>query len=455
MTSQRHSLKRQAAACYKGKKWFLRFLNPQALPPKQLTQSIALEESRLPHILRLSVALIGAFMGIFLLWATLTDIEEVALASGEVVPSGYVQSVQHLEGGIVQEIYVQEGDVVERGDPLIRLDDTSAGADLNQMLARKKSLNLRAERLRKFAGAVSNGEALDEEEKAILNSMEVARERQKHVLTAQLTQKRDELNGLTAKRKALEKNVQITQKQHDIHRSLADKGYGSELMALNAAKDLNQTQGQMQEAQNQENSAIAAIDEADSRLKSLEADLKQQTMEELGTVDAELAELHETLEKYQHMAHRTLMISPVKGVVKGLNVHTLGAVVEPGSVLLELVPLDKAMMVEANINPADVGHLNPGQKVNIKISAYDFSRYGSIHGTLNQISATTFQTEDGGTFYKARIMLDQSHVGNNKGRNLILPGMTLEAGIITGEKSVLAFLLKPLHVAMDSAFSEY
>ncbi len=426
-----------------------------AAPPPHLTQSIALEESPLPHLLRAIVVNIGALLSIFLLWAALTSVEEIASASGQVIPSGYVQAVQHLEGGIVKEIIVHEGDLVEKGQPLIRLDNTSAGADLGQMQAREKSLKAQAERLRQFTQSEASGHKMTKDEQAILNSMEESRDSQRRVITDQIAQKEKELKAFTATRTALEKNMALMEKENTIKQNLAKKGYGSELMALTSQRDFNQMEGTLEEARQQEQAAQDALNEAKSRMESLNADLKSQAMKNLGETEAQIAEVNKSLEKFEGTANRTLVLSPVRGIVKGLNVHTIGAVAEQGKVLLEIVPIDEELMVEAMVLPDDVGHLKPAQTVKVKVSAFDFSRYGSVAGTLGSVSASTFQAEDGKSFYKARIKLEHPYVGDDPKRNLIMPGMTVQADIVTGEKSVLRYLLKPIYVAAEGAFHEH
>jgi membrane fusion protein, adhesin transport system len=424
------------------------------LSPRALTQSITLEEARLPSLFKFSVILIGAVLTAFLSWASFTHIEETASSSGQVVPSDYIQSIQHLEGGIVRQILVKDGDLVEKNAPLFRLDSTDAEADLGQMHARQKALQSQAARLRNFVNADSSAEPLSADEAAILNSMVEARASQEQVLQDQIAQKQKELVALKSTRAALEKNVSLTQQETEMHQEMARKGYGSELTALGSERNLNQIKGQLGEVISQQNRAVDAIREAQSRLTSLGADLKQDAMKTLGTVEAELAEVNKSLAKVESAANRTVITSPARGIIKGLAVHTVGAVIEPGKTLVEIVPVDKDLEVEAMISPTDIGHIKGGQPVKIKVSAYDFSRYGNVTGMLKTISASTFQTEKDQSYYKARIKLDRNYVGNDSQRNLILPGMTVQANIITGDKTVLQYLLKPLHVAADSAFHE-
>jgi HlyD family secretion protein/adhesin transport system membrane fusion protein len=400
--------------------------------------------------------MIGILFAIFLVWAALTPIEEMASASGQVVPSGYIQSVQHLEGGTVQEILVHDGDLVEKDQPLIRLDDTSAAADLGQMRARQQALAQQAERLRSFTdNKATTAAPMTEDETAILNSMTESRDSQRNVLRDQIAQKEKELSALVATHEALNKNVALMEQENTIRQNLTAKGYGSQLMALNSQRDLNQLLGQRDETASEESRARDAVREAQNKLQSLDADLKQQAMKTLGDVEAQLAEVNKLLDKYEHTANHTLITAPVRGIVKGLTVHSIGAVAEPGKLLLEIVPVNEELMVEAQIPPSDVGHLKPGQSVKVKVSAYEFSRYGNIPGTLESVSASTFQNEEKQSFYKTRIKLEKNYAGNDASRNLILPGMTVQADIVTGEKSILGYLLRPIQVAMEGSFHEH
>lgn len=425
----------------------------QSAPPS-LTQATSLEEPRLPSFFTFSVTLIGCLLALFIGWAAFTHVEETATASGEVVPSDYIQSIQHLDGGIVKQILIREGELVEVGQPLVRLDATNADADLGQMRAKQVALQLQAARLRSFA-AGDKTQKLTAEENAILSSMIESRESQATVLRDQIAQKQNELAALKATRAALEKNIALMEKETEMHEQMAKQGAGSQLMALTAERELNQMRGQLNETVSQQSRAIDAIREAQNRVTSAGADLKSEAMKNLGTVEAELAEVDKSIAKVESAADRTLIKSPVRGVVKGLELHTIGAVIEPGKTLMEIVPVQNALEIEAMVSPSDVGQMKPGQKVKIKVSAYDFSRYGNVTGTLENISASTFQTEKKESFYKARIKLDQAYVGKDKTRNLILPGMTVQAGIITGDKTILQYLLKPLQVAADNAFHEH
>lgn len=423
--------------------------------PSDLTQSIALEESVVPKLMHTGIVLIGAIMLLFTIWSAFARVEEISVATGQVVPSGYIQDIQHPDGGIVQEILVHDGDMVEKGAPLVRLDATNANADLGQMQARRQSLQFEASRLRTYVGIAANsGHELTAEEQAILSSMEEARENQRSVVRDQISQREKELNAIEATKSALVKNVKIKREENKLFQDSLKRGSSSKLSALSSERELNDLEGQLRETTSQESRAQDAVREAKSRLQSLDADLKQDAMKKLGTVEAEIAEINKSIARQESAADRTVLVAPVRGIVKGLSVHTLGAVVEAGKVIMEIVPVDEELMIEALLLPSDIGNIKVGQPVKVKVSAFDFSRYGSIPGKIDSISASTFQNEEGQFFYKSRVKLNQNHVGANPETNLILPGMTVQADINTGTKTVLQYLLKPIQVATQNAFSE-
>ncbi len=425
--------------------------------PRALIQSIALEESHVPGILQTSIALIAGFLGVFLLWASLSPVEEVATTSGQIIPSGYIQNIQHLDGGIIKDIMVEDGQLVEKGQPLLKLDSTNAEADLGQMKSRQNTLRLQAERLRSFANgnlSDSKGHTMTVEEIEILKSMEESRSTQQNVLRDQISQREKELEGIRGTRAMLEKNVVLMKQEYDINRRMSARGSGSKIQEMTSERELNALRGQLSETMSQEKRAHDGINEARNRLQSLDAGLKEDAMKTLGQVEGELAETTKSIAKLENTSERTTINSPVRGLVKGLSIHTIGAVVEPGRVLMEIVPVEEELMVEALIMPADIGNLDKGQDVKVKVSAYDFARYGNIPGKIDTISASTFQSEDGQSFYKAKVKLEKNFVGPNSGKNQILPGMTVQADIVTGKKTVLEYLLKPIHQATQNAFQE-
>jgi adhesin transport system membrane fusion protein len=354
--------------------------------PSSLTQSILLDETPLPRLLAFCVGLITLIMTAFIVWASLAHVDEITTASGQIVPSGYIQSVQQLDGGIVTEILVEEGQIVQEGQILFRLDATNANADLGQLQARQASLQDQINRYKSFANDAHAGQTrLTAPEQAILQSMINARNSQRRVLADQLAQKQKELAALNTTRNALEKNMQITAEQARMYTDMAVNGAGSRMMVLNGERDLNQLRGQLDETISGQKQAQDAIREIQSRMQSLDADLKQDAMKNMGQLEAELREVNKSLDKAVATVHRTTVAAPINGIVKGLNVHTLGAVIQPGQVLLDIVPVDSQMMAEVAVSPTDIGHVQVGQAVKHKIATYDLSRYGSLPGQVSNI----------------------------------------------------------------------
>ena len=272
--------------------------------PKALTQSIAMEEARIPGSFHTGINIIGTLMALFIGWAAFTNVQEVAVAQGQIVPNGYVQTVQHLEGGIVRDIMVEDGQMVEKGQPLLKLDDTNANADLGQMLARQKSLQLQATRLRSFSSGQATDDTLTPEEQAILTSMENARTSQQSILNDQMAQKEKELQGIIATRKSISSNLALAREELNINRTLSKRGSVSKMAVMSSERQVNALEGDLANSISQENQITAASGEVRSRLQSLDDDLKQDAMKNLGQVEAELAEINKSITKLQSASNR-------------------------------------------------------------------------------------------------------------------------------------------------------
>ena len=396
-------------------------------------------------------------LSLFLIWGHFTVFDESISATGQLLPAGHVQSIQHLEGGTISAIYVEDGELVDEGQKLLRLNGDNAGADLSQMQSREEALKAEATRLKSFSSH-QNGEAnlqLTKDEKAILTSMEQSRDSQRAVLDMQILQKQKEFQSLSSTKAMLNKNLTLLKSENKIKASLAAKGFGSQLMAITSQRELNDAEGKYDEIISMEARAHDALDEVVSKRKALDADLLQQAMKRYGEVQAQLAELDSALAKLQDAASRTLITSPVRGYVKGLGIHTVGGVVEPGKVLLEVVPVNSPLILEAIIEPQDIARVHEGAQVKIKVSAYDYARYGYATGHVSNVSASTFQTAEGRAFYKTKIALDQPYIGKQDSGARLSAGMTVDASIITGEKTVLQYLLKPVYTLNEGAFREH
>ncbi len=435
-------------------------LRPDPSRTRYLTLAIQLEEGRPPRLMQLSVWLMAAIMICAIAWAAVTKVAQVARAPGEIVPSGYLQPIQHLEGGIIREVLVHEGDLVEAGQVLVRLDHTGVLAELEQVRTRERSLRLQAERLRAFAEGRaadlddSDEQALSADQAAILRSQEKARTSQRLVLERQLAGRRADLESLLGQKKTLQRQLAITGEALEMRKTLTQQGLNSRLTFLDVQREMNRVQGELTTVTVAIGRAREAIAEAEQRLTELESRLSADAMRELGSVTSDLRQIEEARVKLEDRVARTTITSPVRGVIKDLRARMSDTVIPPGGNIAEIVPLGRELIVEARVSPSDIGQLRPGQAVAVKVSTYDFAQFGSVPGRLVHISPSTFHGPQIPPFYKALVRLDRSYAGDDPARNPLLPGMTVLADIKTDERTVLRFLLNPIYRAIDTAFQE-
>ncbi len=277
---------------------------------------------------------------------------------------------------------------------------------------------------------------------------------ERSVLREQLAQKQQGARAADARAAALGKNIAVAQQEFAMLDGLKQKQLITTSRYLDSQRRLNETQGSLSSASSEKQEAQAAIGEFQQRLTMLDARGRSDAYDQLHAAEAEFAQSSERLTKLQERADRREVRAPVTGYVKGLKVTTLGSVVQPGETLAEIVPADDKLLAEVRIRPQDIGQVTLGEKARVKISAYDFARFGAMEGELSMISATTFTDETGQKYYKGRVSLANPYVGNDPQAHRLMPGMTVEADIITGQKTVLGYLLKPVQVAMSNALTE-
>ncbi|CCQ72674.1 HlyD family type I secretion periplasmic adaptor subunit [Magnetospira sp. QH-2] len=430
---------------------------------RYMAQSVLLEESGTSRLVRLAIFLIAGVVVAFVAWSAYTRVDEVAIANGQVVPSGSIQVVQHLEGGIIREILVEEKTLVRSGQPLVRLDPTQAQSELSQVKARRTGLEMRAERLRAFAEGRQPdfGEipphfaSLAYDQLAIFRQQVKTIEAQQDVLRNQLRQKKSALHTVRQQTKAVRSQLKLLDEELAMRDTLVTQGLTSKVLLLNVKREYSTTQGELARLLGQAATALEEIGEVENRLIDQKSSLRQEVLTELGSVSAELAQVIQSINQLEDRVRRLEVFSPVNGFVQDMKIKTVGAVLPAGGVLMEIVPVDDVLKVEAKISTRDVGHVKVGQPVAVKVTSYDFARYGSVDGILQSISATTFIDEQDGTpYYKGQVELMQPYVGDNAGENPILPGMTVQADVVTGHKTLLEYLLKPIFVSLQQAFHE-
>ncbi len=428
---------------------------------RHLSQAVQLEEAVSPAILRTTMVTICMTILAFTGWSAFTNINEVARTPGEVIPNGYQQVVQHLEGGMLGKINVSEGDTVKKDQLLVELDGAGVAEDLERAKAKKISLLMQEERLRAyiekrtpdFSRFGAGTDTLVKDQQSFFNSMENTNDEEKKVIAEQIAQRKRSLSSLQNELKTARDNQSITAKLFENRKGLYEKGYLSETKFLESQQALNAIKGDIAVLNSRIAMADAELKEYNNRLTSLGFSQNDKINERLDAIIAESIQHEEILRKLEERSTRLSIRAPVDGIVKGLSVNTIGAIVKPGDTLMEIVPMNSELVVQVKIPPQHIGHLKPGQDVKVKFSSYDFSRYGLLDGKLEQISATTFDGQNGDRYYQGRIKLERNYVGSDSS-NTVVPGMTVMAEIITGEKTILQYLLKPIHNSLKTAFSE-
>jgi membrane fusion protein, adhesin transport system len=427
---------------------------------RHLSLAIQLEEGGQPKLMRVAVWLVLALLGSAVAWASVTEVAQVARAPGEVVPAGSVIAVQHLEGGIVRKLAAREGELVEEGQTIMEIDRTAATAELDQLRARESALRLQAERLRAFADGRAarldsrDEQGLSQDQAAILRSQEAARTTQRAVLERQVAGRRQDLAALEAQRETMQRQARITGEALDMRQRLFDQGLNSRLSLLDIQREQTRVQGEISTVQVNIVRAREAVTEAEQRLVELDARLANESMREFGTVTTELRQIEEARVRLEDRVARTTVTAPVRGLIKDMRVRSEGAVATPGQTLLEIVPVGRELEIEARIQPSDIGQIRLGQAVSVKVSTFDYARFGSVQGEVRQISATTFVDQQGRPYYRAIVTLASDHVGDDPTRNKLAPGMTVLADIKTDERTILRYLLNPIYRSLDSAFHE-
>lgn len=404
---------------------------------------------------------IGIVFAGFVLWSAFAQLDEVTRGEGKVIPSRQVQVLQSIDGGLVSEILVREGEVVQPNQLLIKIDETRFVSSVKENQAQYLGLVARAARLR----AISEGKPfVPPPEVMSADPSIVAQERQFYEarndeLTAavsiarqQLNQRHQELNEAQAKRAQASQGYDLTSKELAVTRPLINSGAISEVELLRLERDVSRYRGERDMASAQISRVQASINEAQRKIEEVELTFRNDASKELSEVMSKLNSLAEGSVALSDRVKQSSIRSPVKGTVKRLLVNTVGGVIQPGKDMIEIVPLEDTLLLEARVLPRDIAFLRPGQPVIVKFTAYDFSIYGGLDGTLEHIGADTVMDDKGNAFYTVRVRTSKPGFGD---ANLpIIPGMIAEVDILTGKKSVLAYMLKPVLRAKSVALSE-
>jgi adhesin transport system membrane fusion protein len=393
-------------------------------------------------------------------WASLAHVDEVTRGEGRVIPSRQLQLVQSLDGGVVSEILVHEGQVVERDQLLLKIDETRATSGVRESAAQGFALRARQARLRALADGTSFAPppSSSGEEKAIVDGerrLYESRLSEMNTMVAinrqQLQQREQELTEMRARRTSAERSLDLSQQELAKTRPLLASGAVSEVDILRLERDVARARGESEQAGAQIARVQAAIGEAQRKIQETELTFRNDSRKELAEVVGKLNALNEGAVALTDRVDKSQIKSPVRGRVQRLLANTVGGVIQPGKDIVEIVPLDDALVLEARIQPKDIAFIAPGQAATVKFSAYDFSIYGGMAAEVENISPDTVVDERGNAFYLVRVRTKGAKFND---KLPIIPGMTAEVDILTGNKSVMAYLLKPVLKAKAYALRE-
>lgn len=432
----------------------LDFLNDNSSPD--------LSEPGIPA--RIIMWLVFIFIIIALIWANFAVLDEVTVATGQVIASSQTQNIQSLDGGVLRDLLVREGDVVNKGQILMHIDATRFQSSFGESQQKSLALQAKIERLNAEINATpfnpsdklikAGGESFAKNELALYNSRQSQLQAKINSLRDIATQRQQELLEMQSKVDKLKTSYDLITKELTMTQPLVQSGAASPVDVLRLQRQQNDIKGELDGDTLSIPRLQAAIAEANANIQQENDAFRSDALTQLNEANANLAALSQANIGLEDRVNRAAVRSPVKGVVAQLNIHTIGGVVQPGQTVMTIVPLEDSLEIEAKVKPQDVGFLRPGQDALVKITAYDFAIYGGLDGKLETISADTSTNDKGETFYTVRVRTLKNHLGPNNKPLMIIPGMQSTVDILTGHKTVLQYLLKPIIKAHEVALTE-
>lgn len=396
-------------------------------------------------------------------WAYATSLDEVTRGDGKVVPSSKIQVIQNLEGGILADVLVTEGQIVDKDQVLLKIDDTRFSSSVRETELKYYELLARSTRLKAESEGVDfilpeevikASPTLAENEKALYLSRQRELKSAIQILKQQQAQRQQELIERRAKQSQLQQGYELSNKELKMSEPLVEMGVISEVEVLRLKRTVNQLYGEMDANRLAIPRAQSALNEVKQKVIEQTIQFKTDAASQFSEVNAELSRTKETIFSAKDRVTRTQVRSPLKGTIKQLKINTVGGIIQPGMDLLEIVPIEDNLLIEAKIRPADIAFLRPGQAAMVKLTAYDFSIYGGLPAKLERISADTIKDDKDDNFYLIYLRTDKNYIDHKNVKLNIIPGMTTTVDILTGKKTVLDYLLKPILKARNEALRE-
>ena len=397
----------------------------------------------------------GLGMSLFLIWASLAEVDEVARGQGRVIPSSKVQLIQAAEPSTIDDILVRSGQTVKKGQLLVRLDDSSSASELGQLETENKRLSDRSSRLGS-EGGVGNGACEGEgcaDERRLQQVRQSALGSRLSALNAAVEQRRRDVQEAQVTVASLQSTLKLAQDQVDMLRPLAAKNVVPQTELMTAQREAVDIQGRLGAAREGISRAAASVREA--QVSEARLQFTQDALNERSQINTKIAINQHTIRGAQGRQDRSEIRSPVNGVVNDIQVNTVGGFVNPGEKIMQIVPLGDKLLIEARISPSNIAFIKVGDRATVKVTAYDFSIYGGLSGRVAQVSADSIYDEvERQAYFTVVIETDRSYLAAGNKRLPITPGMVCDVEVMTGRKSVLSYLLKPVLKARSQALTE-
>ncbi|MEX2450513.1 MAG: HlyD family type I secretion periplasmic adaptor subunit [Rhodospirillales bacterium] len=402
-------------------------------------------------------------VALFVAWSAFAELDEVAIATGEVVPQGQVKMIQHLEGGIIEEIFVRDGEKVSPGTKLVQLNLGSGGTNRDELIVRLDSQLLAKAR---FQAEASGEKPVFPEDIAkrrpnLLRGEQNAYQARinQHLSTLkllknQVEQKQLEVQELLTRRQSISNNLKLSQQRLGMSKELLASGLTPKLEHLQLEAEVEKLDGELKSINASIPRARAAVAEASGKIEDERVRFRREAQEEANKTEQAIGRIRELLTESTEQRMRATIRSPIHGVVKNMRYHTIGGVVKAGEPIMEIVPTGEKLVVNARLNPIDRAFVESGQRVTVKLSAYDFARYGGLDGKVLMVAPDSSTDDKGNPYFRLVVETQKTYLGTREGEYPISPGMQAQVDVHTGKKSVMDYLIKPVLKLKHEAFRE-
>lgn len=427
---------------------------------EELEAAVRLKPSATSNLMLASVS---SLVVILLAWMSFSSIDEITHGEGQVVPTSEIQIVQSLEGGVLKELLATEGQSVKKGDVLMKISDVASASEAEGTEAKQSSLAIKKARLE----AEANGKEfiipddlakaardIARNEQSLYLSRQKELESAKNILNDKIARANAQISELNARVTRLSQSRKLTEQELAITSKMVEQRAVPKLDEIRLSRELNDITGQINEAAEEKQGLQFELGAAQKEREDQDNKFRSQALGELNEVQTQLSQLSSSLTAIGDRVDRSELRSPVDGVVNKVSLKTIGGVVEPAMKLVEVVPVDDKLKIIARVSPSEIAFLRPGQKVKVKVSAYDPQRYGALDGELVRIGANSVSDREGKVSFEIEVRTDKNHLGDDAHPLPITPGMVAQTEIITGKRSILEYLLKPVFRARDRAFTE-